>query len=582
MAARSRWIRISIAAIFAAILYLPGLGRPALWEPDEGRYAEIAREMAISGDLITPRDDYIRYFEKPPLVYWMEAAAIRVFGPTEFAVRLPAALFSAGEVAVVCAIGDAMFGAAAGLLGAMAIALSPLVFAFARFATLDPALSFFLTAAIGCFFAASRAQTFGAGTGRRWMLLASAMLALGTLCKGPVALVLGGAIALVWMLVDHRARELWRIPFFSCVAVYLAIAGPWFALAEHRNPGFLRFFFVHEHFERYTQSQEHGWGPWFFIPIVIGGAWPWLYFAVVGWIEVLRLPEAERPWMFSWVKLLATWFAVIVVFFSIPRSKLGSYILPALPPIAILAGYGLARIPVSARDRMRVQWMRTTMRNFFAINLGAAAAACAVFAIIAHRLPHGLALDGMIIAALIAAGAAGAYALARSETRDQFAIVPVAVAMILVMGVAEHARGEAEPTVSYRGLARTITPYLTPGCLLGSFRHYTQALPFYTGTRERPIEYWGELAEFADPGLERDAFIGSAARFSQLWSSRCFVLVADKKDMPAILKTLPPDPKPIVIACEGKKLALYNGPPREGLPADCAPPVTSPSNARPD
>ena len=127
---RSRAGRIAMAAIVAAILYLPGLGRPALWEPDEGRYAEIAREMALSGDLVTPRNDYIRYFEKPPLVYWAQAGAIRIFGSTEFAVRLPAALFTVGEVALVCAIGDAMFGAAAGLLAALALALAPLVFAF--------------------------------------------------------------------------------------------------------------------------------------------------------------------------------------------------------------------------------------------------------------------------------------------------------------------------------------------------------------------------------------------------------------------------------------------------------------------
>ncbi|HVA68324.1 MAG TPA: phospholipid carrier-dependent glycosyltransferase [Candidatus Binataceae bacterium] len=552
MLPRSRAGRIALAAIVAAILYLPGLGRPALWEPDEGRYAEIAREMAISGDLVTPRDDYIRYFEKPPLVYWAEAGAIRLFGPTEFAVRLPAALFTVGEVALVCAIGDALFGATAGILAALALALAPLVFAFARFATLDPALAFFLTAAMGAFIAASRAPDFSVGAGRRWMLLTAAMLAFGTLSKGPVALVLGGAIALTWMLVEHRARELWRVPLVWCAIIYLAIVMPWFVLAEHRNPGFLEFFFIHEHLERFTSSQEHGWGPWFFIPIIIGGAWPWIFFAPLGWLEISRTRETALR---SRSNFLVIWFAVIVMFFSIPRSKLGSYILPALPPLAILAGYGLTRISEIVRDRA-VGWMR----YFAAVNLCAAIAACIALYFAAHRLPRGVALDGAMITAAIAAGAIAAYLLTRTAFRAAFAIIPIALAMLLTVGLAERARGAAAAVVSYRKLARGIAPYLGPGCILGSYHHYVQALPFYTGTRELPVQYWGELGEFAGPSEGRDGFIGTAARLKEVWSqSRCFVLVVNEKDLAALLKTLPPDPKARVIACEGKKLALFNG-----------------------
>src|ERR1700683_5179164 len=114
MLASSRPIRLAIYGLLAAILYLPGLGRPALWEPDEGRYAEIAREMVLSGDYVTPRDDFELYFEKPPLVYWAEAASIKVFGVNEFAVRLPAALFSLGQGVVTAGVGRGKLGGAAG------------------------------------------------------------------------------------------------------------------------------------------------------------------------------------------------------------------------------------------------------------------------------------------------------------------------------------------------------------------------------------------------------------------------------------------------------------------------------------
>jgi 4-amino-4-deoxy-L-arabinose transferase-like glycosyltransferase len=156
MPAANRPLRLALYALLAAIIYLPGLGRPALWEPDEGRYAEIAREMVVSGDYVTPRDDLELYFEKPPLVYWANAVSIKVFGVNEFAVRLPAALFSIGQVVVTAALAEVMLGATAGLFAALALSLSPLFFGFARFATLDPALAFFLTAGLAAFYAAAR------------------------------------------------------------------------------------------------------------------------------------------------------------------------------------------------------------------------------------------------------------------------------------------------------------------------------------------------------------------------------------------------------------------------------------------
>src|SRR5271168_483077 len=177
MLAANRPLRFTIYALLAAILYLPGLGRPALWEPDEGRYAEIAREMVVSGDYVTPRDDFELYFEKPPLVYWAEAASIHLFGIDEFAVRLPAALFSIGQVVVTAALAEAMLAAPAGLtsgiLSAFALALSPLFFGFARFATLDPALAFFLTAALAAFYAAARKDSFSQPSSRGWMLISA-------------------------------------------------------------------------------------------------------------------------------------------------------------------------------------------------------------------------------------------------------------------------------------------------------------------------------------------------------------------------------------------------------------------------
>ena len=542
--------RVALAALIAALLYLPGLGSPALWEPDEGRYAEIAREMVVSGDYVTPRDDQVRYFEKPPLVYWAEAVAIRLFGADEFAVRLPAALFTIGQVAATCLIGEAMFGAAAGFAGAVVLALCPLVFAFARFATLDPALAFFLTAAMGAFYFAAECPDFSGSIGRAWMLIASAMLALGTLAKGPVALVLGGSIALIWILLEERGREVRRMPLLSCVAVYAVIVTPWFLLTAMRNPGFAGFFFVHEHLERFVSSREHGWGPYFFIPVVAAGTWPWLFFVPLGFSAARELPEAHHRKVQSALRLLVVWFTLIFVFFSIPRSKLGSYILPALPPIAMVSGLAFARLGTTSRER------RTRIAGRFAL-LNLAIAGVVIIVLVAKRARIGpaLVLDGTAIAIVIAAGAAAAWALAARTNHAGYVFAAIALAMATTSWLGQSARIHAGAAINYRDLARQIRPY--EGCVLGSYRHFVQALPFYTGHREILVQYWGELAPFAQTPDERAGFVGTAAKLREVWASnRCVVLIANRGDLEELSKTLNPPPR--IIGCQGKKLALYN------------------------
>ena len=551
MLAANRPLRLAIYAILAAILYLPGLGRPALWEPDEGRYAEIAREMVLSGDYVTPRDDYELYFEKPPLVYWAEAAAIKVFGVNEFAVRLPAAMFSIGQIVVTAALAEVMIGTTAGLFAALALALSPLFFGFARFATLDPALAFFLTSALAAFYVAAR-DSFSGSRARNWMLISAAMIALGTLAKGPVALILGGAIALSWLAWERRLRQIAEMPLASCLVIYAAIVVPWFALAEARNPGFLSFFIIHEHFERYVESSEHGWGPWFFIPIVIGGLWPWIFFVGPGWSAMRAEDGSESGRARASASFLAVWFVVVFVFFSIPRSKLGSYILPALPPLAIIAGYGLTRM--SAVDAVR-------RRRLFAVvaiaNVILAAALLAFLAVVPTSIKHALGFDALLIATVLTAGAFALNALGRTESR--VAIAVLALAMLATVPLAARVREDASSISTYRDLAHAVQPYLAADCALASYRHYVQSLPFYTNERETRVEYWGELSEVSAPIPGKSPYlIGSEERLRQIWSSgACMILIANARDLKGLQDSLRPEP--VIVGCEGKKFALYKG-----------------------
>lgn len=568
MSRKSRVCLVGGALVAAAIIFFAGLGRPPLFEPDEGRYAEVAREMLLRDDFVTLRNDFVRYFEKPPLVYWITAASLRIFGHNEFAARFQAALFSAGEVAITADLGAAMFGLPAGVLGAMALALSPLFFAFARFATPDPALAFFMTAAIAIFWYAARAPGFATRRSRYLMLASAAMLALGTLAKGPVALVLVGAIALAWLIEEGRSRDALRLPWFGCVAIYLAIAAPWFVLAAYRNPGFLKFFFVHEHLHRYLANNEHQWGPWFFVPVVIGGAWPWVFFAPSG-VAGLRASAGRADSPADAVQgrsafiYLALWFAIIFIFFSIPGSKLGEYILPAIPPLTILCGVGLertARMPYLRKIRI--------LAAFTAINAALAIAVAVAAFVIRARVVEALGYDAIVAGTALALGALGALAMAWRD-RDCNSVwtvaAPIAIGAIVVLGAMAKAREDAEPLTSYRRLARVISPHLGAGCVLASYHHQIQALPFYLGVREVLVGYRGELAPFGDSHDAAATFIATDWRLAAQWSARsCVVVIADRKDVPHLRMLLKPAPS--IIGCEGKKMALFNHPVR-GLAA---------------
>ncbi|MGH7932095.1 MAG: phospholipid carrier-dependent glycosyltransferase [Candidatus Binataceae bacterium] len=573
----TRGHRLALCALVALLLYLPGLGRPALLEPDEGRYAEVAREMVVQDDYITPRDNWVRYFEKPPLIYWANAGAIQLFGVNEFAVRLPTALFSVGQVVAIAALGEAMFGAAAGMLGALALALSPLFFGFARFATPDPALAFFMTAALAAFWTASRCDSFGHGRGRLWMIAAAAMLGFGTLAKGPVALVLAGAIALVYLVAEGRIREALAMPWLWCIVAYLAIALPWFILVAERNPGFLRFFFVHEHVKRYLEDTEHGWGPYFFVIVVAGGMWPWLYFIPLGIKELLRGDgdDERRADSRSALWFLLIWFGLIFIFFSVPRSKLGSYILPGIPPLAVIAGYGLWRL-----DRIGAARARGIIASLLVVNVILAIAVAIVFAVIHDRLGTALTADGLAMAAAFVAGAGLAYCSVRFG-RDRGVIAPgvtaaaIAVGVALAMGALMKAREDAAPMFSYRELARAVTPYLDGNdCMLASYLHHVQSLPFYTRHREALVDYRGELAPFSESLGARASFIPSDAHLRALWQSpQCIVLIANRHDLRHLGQLL--TPPGAVIGCEGKKVALISRPPAGPVAAAdaCAAPI---------
>ena len=329
------WL-LAVALALGALCW--GLGRHPLLEPDEGRNAEVAREMARSGDFVLPHLNGLPYLDKPAPYFAAVALSFRLFGESEGAARLPSLLLTLGTIALVWRLGRRLGPPGTGEIAAVALATMPLVLAFSRTVIFDSALAFLETLALAAAwrgFTAERAAW-------RWYALAWAAMGLGAVTKGPVAIV----VPLLVVVVFALAAGLPLRPFFSIRAwPWLLVTGlPWFVAVSVRRPDFPAYALVYESLERLVTRTHGRGGPiWYFVPVLLAGSFPWIGPALHGtaaaWrARALRRDSAGRPAVF-----LLSWALVPLVFFSLSQSKLPGYYLPALPAVALGAAWALAR-----------------------------------------------------------------------------------------------------------------------------------------------------------------------------------------------------------------------------------------------
>jgi 4-amino-4-deoxy-L-arabinose transferase-like glycosyltransferase len=316
------------------VIWFYALGARTLVPSDEGRYAEMAREMLATGDWITPRLNGIKYFEKPPLQNWMNALTFSAFGLGEWQARLWTGLTGLFGVVMTAFTARRLYGSRVGFHSGLVLGSSALWATMAHMNALDMGLAGMMTLAL-C--ALLLAQRDGAGSRERrhWMWACWAGMALAVLSKGLVGIVLPGAVLVIYSLLA-RDWQIWkRLHLVSGSLLFLAITAPWFVMVSIRNPEFPQFFFIHEHFQRFTSKIHHRAGPWYyFIPVLALGILPWLGLLLQSLARPLREPKSGggfRPGI-----LLVVWSAFIFLFFSISGSKLASYILPIFPALAIL------------------------------------------------------------------------------------------------------------------------------------------------------------------------------------------------------------------------------------------------------
>ena len=334
---------LAVLILAFVVIWFAGTDYRAIIHPDEGRYAEIPREMVVSGDWLTPRLNGLKYFEKPPLQYWMTAVAYEAFGVHPWTSRLWTALSTLLATLFLGYVGLRLEGPVFGLYAAAALASCGGYIVNAHLLTLDGALGALLTVAFGAFLLAQR-DAASVSERRRWMWVAWAAMAGATLSKGLIGVVIPGASLVLYSLVTRDLAVWRRLHLVSGAALFLALAAPWFIAVSRANDEFFQFFFIHEHFQRYLTTahrRDEAW--WYFVPLLLVGMVPWL--TVLGW-GLVRTWRDGTPTAngFSWQRFALVWSAFVFVFFSASGSKLPSYILPMFPVLAFVTGWLLCGI----------------------------------------------------------------------------------------------------------------------------------------------------------------------------------------------------------------------------------------------
>ena len=319
-------LALGVAMFFAALGSLP------LLEPDEGRNAEVAREMLSTGDWITPHYDTLPYLDKPAVFFWLEAAAFRIAGVSEWAARLPSALAALGTLLWAWFLARQMFPGLAALRAGIILATSPLVIILSRLVIFDMTLAFLITGALVCYWMAR-----GEAKHVWWEAGFFAAMGLASITKGPVGFIVPLLTVVAFEVARGTPRELKRLSWLKGLAIFFLMALPWFILVSLRNPGFPRYAFWEESLVRFAAGGvRRGGSLFYYIPIFFAGFFPWsffLFFVALNRVRRWRVLRDERQ---AAILYLFVWSVVVFVFFSISHSKLPAYFLPATVPLSLL------------------------------------------------------------------------------------------------------------------------------------------------------------------------------------------------------------------------------------------------------
>ena len=510
----------------ALVIWCGNLEYRKLALSDEGRYSEIPRQMAQSGDWVTPRLNGIKYFEKPALQYWATAAAYKAFGEHHWTARSWPALTGFAGLLLVFVAGARLYGAAAGLYAALVLGSSLLYSGMAHILTLDMGLAFFMAMAmVGVLLGLDPRGS--PQSQKRWMHLAAAGCALAVLSKGLIGIVLPGAVVVLYMLVKRDFGMLRRLHLLSGGLLFFAICAPWFVAVSIANPEFPQFFFIHEHFARYTSTVHQRYQPWYyFIPILLLGILPWLLTLFDALVAAVRRARSRE---FDPTLFLLLWAGFIFVFFSASGSKLPSYILPIFPALALLTGAHLAEI-----NGRRLAWQLLPILLLAAAGLYATqftdrlASAAIPAELYRAQMPWLYAAGAVLLAGTLTAIVLG------WRGRTHAAIVACAFAGLATTQLVVVSEDALSPAHSTYHLVKKLPPGLPADVPFYSIGSYEQTLPFYLKRTVTLVEFQDEMAF----GLKHEPqrWVPTIKAFEPLWNSHPYALAVMGPEMYAQLE----------------------------------------------
>ena len=520
-----------IVSAVLSILYLGHLGAYPLINPDEGRYAEIPREMLFSGNFITPHLNGVEYFEKPALQYWFTALSMFIFGENEFAVRLFPALCALGGIFCTGILGKEMFNRKVGYLSSVILATSFLYFVIGSLNILDMGVSFFITLALTAFYKFSVSQK------KLWLYLVYVAMALGTLTKGLVAIVLTGAVIFMYAICTKQFKLLAKSLSIVGLILFLAITIPWFYLVCRDNPDFFYFFFIQEHFLRYLTKMHDRYQPfYFFIPCIILGIFPWTGFLGFSWKKLFspkmmwhKLQDSPRKNAYVFLFL---WFSIIFVFYSMSDSKLVPYIVPCLIPLSIIIS-----------DRiLSLENMASKMKSVLIVNGVIAFIICLALVYTAVRgdfmaVSEFLAVGGSLILTLMIFSVLNLFLWHKYHDVQKIILSYVLFSILFSFSLQPVITEVANHRTS-KNASAVVNMWKNEDSVIICYRDYVQDMPFYTKSRLMVYDYLGELEFGAKHKSGEGWFFNNQEELLRIWQNNreAIVVIPSKFKNEALAK----------------------------------------------
>lgn len=496
--------------LFLCLLFGWMLGTRALSVPDEGRYCEIPREMLWFHDFITPHLDGIKYFEKPPLLYWMQAGIMSCFGINEWTLRLPTALMAVFGCLSVYGAGRFLFNRCVGILAALLLATSPLYFAMAHSITPDMTVTVWMTVTLLSFLVVvnSPEDNFC-----RHILCAVMFASAGfaVLSKGLIGMVLPGMVVFTWLLIFNRWRDLKTLHWFSGLTIFLLISLPWHILVQIKNPEFFHFYFVDQHFLRYLTNDMDRYQPmWWFVPVLLGGLFPWIIFLFSAIRQVVPLSWSGLAEYKNQIFFLIG-VVEIFLFFSFSHSKLIPYILPVFPLLALLiADYLVKAIDDLSASRQARQ--SSILLKLFAGIPFLLAIMLAVLPWLPISLTPVQSFSLQLMAIPLALMGIGIFLLKWPMMKLKWALLMQIVFLWCFVAFAPHF--DSRPI---KPLALFAKHLAKPGDLIVNYGEYHQDLPVYTEHFVLIVNWLNELAFGVAHQPSAQSRLLNSAQFWSLW-----------------------------------------------------------------